>query len=138
MNINHTLRALRESRNLSIEEVAKEAKVSFRTVLRAEQGYPLHPGSRQQLCAFFGKTSEELGLVPQHQRARSDASQEPQRERGSSSQDVLQAATRGMFAAIQNLENEGVDMNRSRRFFLQVLGTAGVALVTAPQELLDL
>ncbi len=73
MNTNHTLRALRESRNLSLEEVAKEAKISFRTVLRAEQGYPLQPGSRQQLCAFFGKTSEELGLVPQRQRARSDA-----------------------------------------------------------------
>ncbi len=138
MNINHTLRALRESRNLSLEEVAEEARVSFRTVLRAEQGYPLNPGSRQRLCAFFGKTSEELGLVPQRRRVRSAASQEPQRERETSSLDTSQVAMRGMLAAMQNLENEGVDMNRSRRFFLQVLGTAGVALVTAPQELLDL
>jgi transcriptional regulator with XRE-family HTH domain len=136
MNPNHTLRALRQSLNLSMEEVAEEAKVSFRTVLRAEQGYPLNPGSRRRLSKFYGKTSEELGLVPQRQSARSGASQQRHLEPVPGNLGALQTTARGMLGAMQSLEQEGIDMNGSRRFFLQMLGAAGVALVAAPKEVL--
>ena len=64
MSSNQMLRLLREHLNLSIQEVADAVGLSFRTVLRAEQGAPLNPESRRRLCQFFNKTSEELGLVP--------------------------------------------------------------------------
>jgi transcriptional regulator with XRE-family HTH domain len=68
MSANVTLRLLREQLNLSIQDVADAAGVSFRTVLRAEQRTPLNPDSRRRLCTFYGKTSEELGLVPRRRR----------------------------------------------------------------------
>jgi hypothetical protein len=64
ITMNSTLRLLREHLNFSIEEVAEATALSFRTVLRAEQGASLNPESRRRLCLFYGKTSEELGLVP--------------------------------------------------------------------------
>jgi transcriptional regulator with XRE-family HTH domain len=64
MNGTGTLRLLRERLNLSIQEVADATGLSFRTILRAEQGAPLNPDSRRQLCQFYGKTPEELSLVP--------------------------------------------------------------------------
>jgi transcriptional regulator with XRE-family HTH domain len=69
MNTNDTLRLLRELLNLSIQEVADATGLSFRTVLRAEQGAALNPESRRRLCQFYGKTSEELGLVPRRRQA---------------------------------------------------------------------
>jgi transcriptional regulator with XRE-family HTH domain len=66
--MNCTLRLLREHLNYSIQEVAEFAGLSFRTVLRAEQGASLNPESRRRLCQFYGKTPEELGLVPRRQR----------------------------------------------------------------------
>ena len=68
MNDTSTLRLLRERLNLSIEEVADATGLSFRTVLRAEQGAPLNRESRRRLCQFYGKTPEELGLVPRRRR----------------------------------------------------------------------
>ena len=136
MNVNHSLRALRESLDLSMEEVAEEAKVSFRTVLRAEQGYALNPGTRRRLSKFYGKSSEELGLVPQRRQKPSALSQQKQSAPEADSIGSLQSTAQGMLAAIQNLEQEGIDMNLSRRFFLQVLGTAGVTLITSPKEAL--
>src|SRR5437870_9643510 len=68
MNSNCTSRLLRERLNLSIQEVADATELSFRTVLRAEQGAPLNPESRQRLCQFYGKTTQELGLVPRRRR----------------------------------------------------------------------
>jgi transcriptional regulator with XRE-family HTH domain len=62
------LRLLREHLNFSIQEVAEATGLSFRTVLRAEQGEPLNPHSRRLLCQFYSKTPEELGLVPRRQR----------------------------------------------------------------------
>lgn len=62
------LRQLREHLNFSIQEVAEASGLSFRTVLRAEQGVPLNPQSRRLLCQFYAKTPEELGLVPRRQR----------------------------------------------------------------------
>jgi len=66
--MNCTLRLLREHLNYSIQEVAASAGLSFRTVLRAEQGAPLNPESRRRLCQFYGKTPEELGLIPRGRR----------------------------------------------------------------------
>ena len=62
--MNSTMRLLREHLNLSIQEVADTTGLSFRTILRAEQGASLNPESRRRLCQFYDKTSEELGLVP--------------------------------------------------------------------------
>jgi len=62
--MNSTMRLLREHLSLSIQEVADTTGLSFRTILRAEQGASLNPESRRRLCQFYGKTSEELGLVP--------------------------------------------------------------------------
>jgi len=66
--MNCTLRLLREHLNLSIQEVAEATGLSFRTVLRAEQRAPLNPESRRRLCQFYGKTPEELGLIPRGRR----------------------------------------------------------------------
>jgi len=66
--MNWTLRLLREHLNFSIQEVAEATGLSFRTVLRAEQGAPLNPESRRRLCLFYGKTPEELGLLPRRKR----------------------------------------------------------------------
>lgn len=74
MDTKDTLRTLRECLNLSMQEVADGAKVSLRTVLRAEKGDPLNPESRKRLCKFYGKTSEELGLIPQRRRAQGNGS----------------------------------------------------------------
>jgi transcriptional regulator with XRE-family HTH domain len=68
MNTDCTMRLLRERLNLSIQDVADAVGLSFRTVLRAEQGVPLNPESRRRLCLFYGKTSQELGLVSRRQR----------------------------------------------------------------------
>ncbi len=67
--MNCTVRLLREHLNFSIQEVAEATGLSFRTVLRAEQGEPLNPESRRRLCLFYDKTSEELGLVPRRRKA---------------------------------------------------------------------
>lgn len=135
MHTNDALRTLRESLNLSMQEVAEGAHISFRTVLRAEKGCPLNPGSRQRLCAFYGKTAEELGLVPQRRRCETayqtlsglEANQQTQ------NLDKLQAIIQKMQVAAQNLEQEEIDMNHSRRFFLQTLGAAGIALTAASE-----
>src|SRR5438067_13303441 len=72
MSANSTLRLLREQLNLSIQDVADAVGVSFQTVLRAEQGAPLNPDSRRRLCAFYDKTSAELGLVPRRRRGETE------------------------------------------------------------------
>ncbi len=63
-NSDHPLRQLRERLNLSIDDMAEVTGVSARTILRAEQGHGLYPGSRRQLCAYLQKSPEELGLQP--------------------------------------------------------------------------
>ncbi|EFH82477.1 helix-turn-helix domain-containing protein [Ktedonobacter racemifer] len=140
MHTNDALRTLRESLNLSMQEVAEGANVSFRTVLRAEQGYPLNPGSRQRLCAFYGKTADELGLVPQRRRGETayQSQPEPEIRQQVHDLDMLQAIIQKMQVAAQNLEQEEIDMNHSRRFFLQALGVAGIALTTSSEASLYL
>ena len=68
--MNSTLRLLREHINLSMQEVADATGLSFRTILREEQGSSLNPESRRLLCQFYGKTPEELGLIPRGRRGR--------------------------------------------------------------------
>ena len=69
LNTKGPLRLLREYLNFSLQDVADATRLSLRTILRAEQGAPLNPKSRRRLCTFYGKTSEELGLVSrQHQK----------------------------------------------------------------------
>ncbi len=63
-NSDHPLRQLRERLNFSIDDLAKVTGVSARTILRAEQGHALYPGSRRQLCEYLQKSPEELGLQP--------------------------------------------------------------------------
>ena len=63
-NEEHPLRRLRDSLNMSIDDLAAASGVSARTILRAEQGKTLYPGSRKLLCEYFKKTPEELGLLP--------------------------------------------------------------------------
>ena len=66
--MNRKLRLLRERLNFTIEEVSDAIGLSFRTIPRAEQGAALNPESRRRLCQFYGKTSEELGLVPRRRK----------------------------------------------------------------------
>lgn len=61
-NNDHPLRQLRERLNLSIDDLAVVTGVSSRTILRAEQGHGLYPGSRRQLCEYLQKSPLELGL----------------------------------------------------------------------------
>jgi tetratricopeptide (TPR) repeat protein/DNA-binding XRE family transcriptional regulator len=61
-NNDHPLRQLRERLNFSIDDLAEASGVSARTILRAEQGHGLYPGSRRQLCDYLQKSPEELGL----------------------------------------------------------------------------
>lgn len=59
----HPLRVAREGENLTLEDLAEEVGLSFRTVWRAENGYPVSPDSRRRLCDRFGMTAQALGLV---------------------------------------------------------------------------
>src|SRR5690348_8994766 len=59
----HPLRLARCRHNLTINQLAEEARVGASTIWRAEHAYPISAESRRRLCAFFGLTSQELGLV---------------------------------------------------------------------------
>jgi tetratricopeptide (TPR) repeat protein/transcriptional regulator with XRE-family HTH domain len=69
METQHPLRVMRKHYNLSIDALAEATNLSRRTILRAEQGYIIHPSSRHMLCAYFTKlrgkqvTSQQLGLI---------------------------------------------------------------------------
>jgi hypothetical protein len=60
----HPLRVEREHHNLTQEGLASRAALSSETIRRAEPGLPIGLHSRGQLCEFFQRTPEELGLVP--------------------------------------------------------------------------
>src|SRR5262249_48714779 len=57
------LRQARESLNWSIEDLARYSGLSRSTIIRAEQGFNLHPASRRLLCKSLDKSAEELGLI---------------------------------------------------------------------------
>ncbi len=59
----HPLCFARRQRNLTINQLAEEAKVGASTIWRAEHSYPISAESRRRLCLFFNLTSQELGLV---------------------------------------------------------------------------
>lgn len=58
----HPLRLARIQQDLTQEELAEATKLGLSTIRRAEQGFPINAKSRRLLCAYFGKTSQELGL----------------------------------------------------------------------------
>ncbi|GHO73991.1 hypothetical protein KSD_17620 [Ktedonobacter sp. SOSP1-85] len=102
-NGEHPLRELRDSLNMSIDDLAAASGVSARTILRAEQGKALYPGSRKLLCQYFKRSPEELGLLPSWR----------SQKRASASDQVLLS---------------GVD-DMKRRELLRVLSLAGSALL---------
>ena len=60
------LKTARKQQGWSQAQVAKELGIAERTVRRWEQGLVVpYPYYRQQLCALFGKTAEDLGLPPE-------------------------------------------------------------------------
>jgi len=59
----HPLRTARCQHNLTIEELAKEARVGASTVWRAEHNYPINAESRRRLCSYFRATPQALGLL---------------------------------------------------------------------------
>src|SRR5438552_6055202 len=70
----HPLRIARCQYNLTIVELAEEAKVGASTIWRAEHHYSINAESRRRLCAFFGTHPQELGLL---ERAKQDLTFEP-------------------------------------------------------------
>ncbi|GCE21727.1 helix-turn-helix domain-containing protein [Dictyobacter kobayashii] len=63
----HLLRTARCLRNLTIKQLADEARIGSSTVWRAEHSYPINAESRRRLCQYFGMTARELGLVEEEQ-----------------------------------------------------------------------
>ncbi|MGB8344574.1 MAG: helix-turn-helix transcriptional regulator [Ktedonobacteraceae bacterium] len=107
-------------------ELAEEIGIDRKTLYfycagqLATPKYTLEKIARTLRCSVV-----ELGAVP-----------EGQSKQESVEQSALQSTAQGMLRAIQNLEQEGIDMNSSRRFFLQMLGAIGVTLVAVPKEAL--
>src|SRR5713226_3625759 len=66
----HPLTAAREARNLSQAQLAEEAKLGPRTIWAAEHQRPISAHSRRQLCRYFKKTAQELGLASAESAAR--------------------------------------------------------------------
>jgi transcriptional regulator with XRE-family HTH domain/tetratricopeptide (TPR) repeat protein len=61
----HLLKAEREKRGWSLAKLAEMLGTTTRTVSRWEQGLAIpYPYYREQLCILYGKTAEELGLLP--------------------------------------------------------------------------
>jgi len=59
----HPLRAAREQRNLSQQALADLCELGIATIERAERGRPLRPDTRHRLCAYFGVSAGELGML---------------------------------------------------------------------------
>src|SRR6266550_4144070 len=60
----YQLKAERKRRGWSQTQIAEALGVTTRTVSRWELGLTVpYPYYREQLCAFFGKDAEELGLL---------------------------------------------------------------------------
>ncbi len=59
----HPLRIERCQHNLTIVELAEEAKVGASTIWRAEHHYSINAESRRRLCTFFDMSPQELGLL---------------------------------------------------------------------------
>ncbi|MBA2392769.1 MAG: helix-turn-helix transcriptional regulator [Ktedonobacteraceae bacterium] len=59
----HPLRIVRLQYNLTIVELAEEAKVGASTIWRAEHDYSINAESRRRLCSYFNRPPDELGLL---------------------------------------------------------------------------
>ncbi|GHO93851.1 hypothetical protein KSF_038990 [Reticulibacter mediterranei] len=66
----HPLKLARMQRNLSQQMLADFTGLSTPTIKRIESGKPARVDVRRQLCEYFGKTSEELGLYDRSEAAR--------------------------------------------------------------------
>jgi len=65
------LKTQRRQLGYSQAELAKELRVSAKTLRRWERGRAVpYPCYREQLCAFFGKTAQELGLPERRKRSK--------------------------------------------------------------------
>jgi transcriptional regulator with XRE-family HTH domain len=156
----HPLAAARKEQNLTQKQLAELAKVGAITIWRAEQNKPINAESRRRLCAYFGRTSQELGLLSaQHKQEESKRNegalaplfenlgiaeetryglqypQEATDEQKERSTSALNSTAFEIVSLSQHAETE--DMDKSRRDFLQTLGFAGVVLTVSPQELLS-
>jgi transcriptional regulator with XRE-family HTH domain len=60
----HPLAVLRTQHNLTQQMLADFAQLSKPTIQRAESGLPIRAQSRQMLCDYFGRSAQELGLLP--------------------------------------------------------------------------
>lgn len=69
----HPLRVARFLRNLTMVQLAEEARVGATTVWRAEHRYAISAESRRRLCSYFGMTSQELDLLPDAEPEKSSA-----------------------------------------------------------------
>ncbi len=63
----HPLKLARNQHNLTQKRLAEEAGVGEQTILRAEHYKPINAESRRAICAYFGMTQEDLGLLPARQ-----------------------------------------------------------------------
>lgn len=138
----HPLRSVRESLNLSIDGLAEATGVSARTILRAEQGHVLQPGSRRLLCQFFSKSAEELGLLPQQQRQAqriNGALRLPVAFAATASQrdPIIVVVTEEQAAALLGDTDMKNRFDESRRALVWQMLVAGATLTTAPHSVLD-
>lgn len=60
--------------NLTLQELAEEVKMSVSTLWRAENGSTINAESRRHLCAYFGMTAQELGLLERGGKTRQHSS----------------------------------------------------------------
>jgi transcriptional regulator with XRE-family HTH domain len=76
----------------------------------------IHPSPfyREKLCLIYGKTADQLGLLTNPTNPGKEES--------------LRSITNETVNAINELSEEGLDMNRSRRSFLQLVGDVSVTL----------
>jgi transcriptional regulator with XRE-family HTH domain len=122
---NVLLRHERDARNWTLQDLAdklyamcieegRKSGISSDTVGRWERGLSIPEAHyRAKLCALYGKSSKELGLL-----------EEPDRGVASSEQQSIVVTQQGTVSA-DAIEDEDMD----RRQTLQLLGAAGTALV---------
>ncbi len=156
----HPLAATRKEQNLTQKQLAELAKVGAITIWRAEQNIAINAASRRRLCKYFGKTSQDLGLLSaQHKQEGNQSKEEelpqrfenhelaeetylelqyPHEATGEHEESLTPALNSTAFEiALPSQQAETRDMDKSRRDFLQTLGFAGVVLTVSPQELLN-
>jgi transcriptional regulator with XRE-family HTH domain/tetratricopeptide (TPR) repeat protein len=100
----HLLKAEREKHGWSLVKLATLLGTSARTVSRWEQGLAIpYPYYREQLCMLYGKTAEELGLIPDD--SDWDDSDTVEETTSPISQDVMPSPSFFADSAIPQIEN---------------------------------